>query len=53
LWDLENVLISPHSASTVAEENERITDIFCHNLALFLDGRVGEMKNLFNVERGY
>jgi phosphoglycerate dehydrogenase-like enzyme len=53
LWDLENVLISPHSASTVAEENERITDLFCHNLALFLDGRVDEMKNLFNVERGY
>ncbi|MGH8193287.1 MAG: D-2-hydroxyacid dehydrogenase [Woeseiaceae bacterium] len=53
LWDLDNVLISPHSASTVVEENERITDLFCHNLRLFLEGRVGEMKNLFNVELGY
>jgi glyoxylate/hydroxypyruvate reductase len=53
LWDLENVLISPHSASTVAEENERITDIFCHNLPLFLGGRIGEMQNVFNAERGY
>lgn len=53
LWDIENVLISPHSASTVVEENERIADLFCRNLSLFLDGRIGEMKNLFNVERGY
>ncbi|HZD52834.1 MAG TPA: NAD(P)-dependent oxidoreductase, partial [Woeseiaceae bacterium] len=53
LWDLENVLISPHSASTVVEENERLTELFCHNLALLLEGRPGEMKNLFNAERGY
>jgi phosphoglycerate dehydrogenase-like enzyme len=53
LWDLENVLISPHSASTVAEENERITELFCQNLLLFLDGRVDEMRNLFNEGCGY
>lgn len=53
LWDLENVLISPHSASTVAEENERLTALFCRNLALFLKGRIGEMENLFDVQRGY
>ena len=29
LWDMPNVLISPHSASTVQAENSRITDIFC------------------------
>ncbi|HET6630752.1 MAG TPA: D-2-hydroxyacid dehydrogenase [Woeseiaceae bacterium] len=53
LWDLGNVLISPHSASTVAEENERLTELFCRNLARFLAGRIGEMENLFDVERGY
>lgn len=53
LWDLENVLISPHSASTVAEENERLTALFCRNLARFLEGRVRELENLFSVERGY
>lgn len=53
LWDLENVLISPHSASTVAEENERLTELFCHNLGLFLEGRIGEMRNLYDSERGY
>jgi phosphoglycerate dehydrogenase-like enzyme len=38
LWDLPNVLVSPHSASTVAEENERITDLFCENLRRYLGG---------------
>lgn len=38
LWDLPNVLITAHSASTVDEENERLTDLFCDNLRRFLDG---------------
>lgn len=53
LWDLENVLISPHSASTVAEENERLTALFCRNLARFVEERIDEMENRFSVERGY
>ena len=38
LWDLPNVFVSPHSASTVAAENARIVDLFCHNLRAYLDG---------------
>ena len=53
LWDMQNVLVSPHSASTVATENERITEVFCHNLQLFLDGRYNEMRNRFHADRGY
>lgn len=53
LWSMNNVLISPHSASTVAEENERITDLFCSNLECFLEGRTDDMKNRFNMERRY
>ena len=41
LWDMPNVLISPHSASTIARENEAITDIFCHNIPLFLARKSG------------
>ena len=48
LWDLPNVLISPHSASTVTTENEKITEIFCNNLRLFLDRKFEEMINIFN-----
>jgi len=48
LWDMPNVLVSPHSASTVSSENRRITEIFCHNLGCFLDGRLGDMRNVYD-----
>lgn len=51
MWDLPNVLISPHSASTVAAENSRIVDIFLDNLGRFRDGR--DMRNLYDRDRGY
>ncbi|HXP77002.1 MAG TPA: D-2-hydroxyacid dehydrogenase [Stellaceae bacterium] len=52
-WDLPNVLISPHSASTVVGENAAIIDIFCWNLRCWLDGRLGEMRNVLDKERMY
>ena len=51
LWDMPNVIVSPHSASTVAAENGRIVDLFLDNLDRFLDGR--PLKNLFDPARGY
>jgi phosphoglycerate dehydrogenase-like enzyme len=53
LWDMSNVLISPHSASTVAEENQMIADIFCHNLRCYVDGRLDEMTNVLDKPRMY
>ncbi len=38
LWDLPNVFITAHSASTVDKENERLTDLFCENLRRYLGG---------------
>jgi phosphoglycerate dehydrogenase-like enzyme len=51
LWDLGNVLVSPHSASTVDTENAAITDLFCDNLRRFLDGR--DLRNLYRRDLGY
>ena len=51
LWDMPNVLISPHSASTVADENHRIVDLFIDNLGRYLDGR--PLRNVFVASRGY
>ncbi len=51
LWDLPNVLISPHSASTVADENRKIVDIFCDNLRRYLDGR--PLVNAYDPALGY
>ena len=53
LWDLPNVLISPHSSSTAESENEKITDIFCHNLSCYLQGRRGDMRNILDKARMY
>jgi glyoxylate/hydroxypyruvate reductase A len=47
LWAMENVLITPHSASTVTMENQRLTDLFCENLRRFADGRT--LLNLFKA----
>jgi phosphoglycerate dehydrogenase-like enzyme len=51
LWDLPNVLISPHSASTVERENARIVDLFIENLQRWL-GRRPLLKR-FDRSRGY
>jgi phosphoglycerate dehydrogenase-like enzyme len=51
LWDLDNVLISPHSASTVAGENARLTDLFIDNLDRFTTGR--PLRNRYEAQRGY
>jgi phosphoglycerate dehydrogenase-like enzyme len=53
LWDLPNVLISPHSASTPLSENDRILDVFVHNLRCWVDGRVPEMRNVLDKKRMY
>ena len=51
LWDMPNVLISPHSASTVESENVHIVDLFVDNLRRWLDRR--PLVNAFDRERGY
>jgi phosphoglycerate dehydrogenase-like enzyme len=38
LWDLPNVIISPHTAALSVHENERIVALFCENLRRYLAG---------------
>ena len=47
LWDMPNVLVSPHSASTSDRENGRITDLFCENLRRYLAGQ--QLLNVLEV----
>jgi glyoxylate/hydroxypyruvate reductase len=51
LWGMDNVLVSPHSASTVATENTRLTELFLDNLERLADGR--PLRNRYEPERGY
>jgi phosphoglycerate dehydrogenase-like enzyme len=53
LWDLPNVLINPHSASTATSENGKITEMFIRNLRCYLDGRYEEMAPVLDKKRLY
>ena len=44
LWDLENVIISPHTIAVTDMYVPRSADVFCRNLERFLKG-----EDLFNV----
>jgi glyoxylate/hydroxypyruvate reductase len=51
LWAMENVIISPHSASTVAEENRLLTDLFIDNIGRWLAGE--PLRNVYDKDAGY
>ena len=51
LWAMPNVLISPHSASTVAAENRLLTDLFIDNLRRWLARE--PLRNTFDTTAGY
>jgi phosphoglycerate dehydrogenase-like enzyme len=51
LWDIPNVIISPHSASTADNENQKLTEIFCDNLRRYLDKK--PLHNLLDKELLY
>jgi len=51
LWELDNVIVSPHSASTVATENHLLTELFTDNLQRWLAGR--PLRNLYDRAAGY
>jgi phosphoglycerate dehydrogenase-like enzyme len=51
LWDMPNVLVSPHSGSTSDRENGRLTNLFCENLRRFLAGE--PLLNVLDLEKLY
>ncbi|MBA2519422.1 MAG: D-2-hydroxyacid dehydrogenase, partial [Chloroflexia bacterium] len=48
LWDLSNVLINPHSASTAETEPATIVARFIENLGYYLDGEAQRMGPVLN-----
>lgn len=51
LWDMPSVLVSPHSASTVAAENDVLTTLFIDNLQRLAQGL--PLRNVYRADRGY
>ncbi len=51
LWEMGNVVLTPHYAGATPEYFNRAIDIFCDNLKRFLKGE--PMKNVVDKKRGY
>ena len=51
LWDMENVIITPHHSGWSEKYMDRGTDIFCLNLKAYLKGK--PLPNLVDKTRGY
>ncbi len=51
LWDMDNVLITPHYAGLTPRYNERLFDIFIDNLGRYLRGEA--LRNVVDKSLGY
>jgi phosphoglycerate dehydrogenase-like enzyme len=51
LWELENVIISPHDTARVPDEVPRQVELFCDNLRRYLAGE--ELRNRVDLELLY
>jgi phosphoglycerate dehydrogenase-like enzyme len=51
LWELDNVIISPHSASTVRTENRDLVELFLENLGHWRNGE--PLRNVYDAKAGY
>jgi len=45
LWDLSNVVVTPHMAGSTPHKVERWADIVAENYAALADGRIEELRN--------
>ena len=51
LWEMKNVILSPHVAGASGKYLERATELFAENLARYLAEK--PLLNQFDTERGY
>jgi phosphoglycerate dehydrogenase-like enzyme len=51
LWELDNVILSPHTAAQSVRENERIVELFADNLRRYLAGQ--ELRSRIRTDLFY
>lgn len=51
LWNMQNVIITPHVAGLTPRYMERLTDLFCENLRRFMNDE--PLINVVDKSRGY
>lgn len=51
LWDVPNLILTPHTAGASARKERRVVEIFCENLERFQKGE--PLQNMVDKTRGY
>jgi len=51
LWELPNVIVSPHVSGRLANYDDVVTELFCDNLKRYLSGK--RLRNIVNKKMGY
>ena len=51
LWELPNVIFSPHVAGEIDDYYIQATELFCENLRRYLNGK--KLRNVVDKKRGY
>jgi phosphoglycerate dehydrogenase-like enzyme len=51
IWELPNVIFSPHISGDFKDFLLRATEVFCENLRLYLDGK--KLRNVVDKKKGY
>jgi phosphoglycerate dehydrogenase-like enzyme len=51
LWDLPNVLVTPHNSASSPRQDERTLDLFVENFRRWVDG--APLLNVVDIRRGY
>ena len=51
LWELPNVILSPHIAGGHEDYNLHATELFCENLIRYLNGK--KLLNVVDKKKGY
>ena len=51
LWELPNVIFTPHVTGNMADYNIQATKLFCENLSRYLSGR--KLLNVVDKKKGY
>ena len=52
-WDMDNVIVMPHIGGISVHYMHKAMPVIRHNLKAYLSGRLEDMKNVYQPERGY
>jgi phosphoglycerate dehydrogenase-like enzyme len=51
LWDMDNVILSPHVSGGMEDYMSQATELFCDNILRYLEGK--KLRNLIDRKKGY